>query len=142
MEQSNKKKVIQSTIGTIVGAVAILIIQQVFFKPPTFDEVMMAAASEINKSCPMMVDADTQLDNAIALPNNVFQYNYTLVNYKLKEIDIEVLRENIEPALINNVKTNPQMANLRENHVTVSYNYKDKEGLFILNISVTKDDYL
>ena len=50
---------------------------------------MMAAASELNKSCPMMVDQDTRLDNAIALPENVFQYNYTLVNLTKDELDLE-----------------------------------------------------
>jgi hypothetical protein len=39
----------------------------------------MAAANELNKSCLMMVDQDTRLDNAVALPENVFQYNYTLI---------------------------------------------------------------
>ena len=141
METSNKKKVIQSTIGTIFGAVIILIIQQTFFKAPSFDKVMMEAASELNKSCPMMVDSDTQLDNAIALPGNIFQYNYTLVNYTLAEIDVDNLEENLEPVLINNVKTNPDMSGFRKNSVTVAYNYKDKEGNFITKISVTKDDY-
>ena len=50
------------------------------FKKPAFDKVMMEAASEINKTCPVMVDNVTRLDNSIALPNNVFQYNYTLVS--------------------------------------------------------------
>ncbi len=37
----------------------------------------MEIASEINKSCPMMIDKETQFDNALAMPGKVFQYNYT-----------------------------------------------------------------
>ena len=36
-----------------------------------------------------MVDSETRLDNTIALPGNVFQYHYTLVNRTAKEIEIK-----------------------------------------------------
>ena len=74
----DKKKV----IGAIVGRsfYCILCSSTTLFKPPTFDKQMMKTASEINKSCPIMVDAETRLDNTVALPNKTIQYNYTLVN--------------------------------------------------------------
>jgi len=42
---------------------------------------------------------------------------------------------------INNVKTNPDLKIYRDNKVTMAYNYKDKNGIFVLKISVTPGLY-
>lgn len=107
----------------------------------TFDKKMMAAASELNKSLPMMVDQETRLDNAIALPENVFQYNYTLVNLTKDEIDLEVFTAYMKPQITNNVKTNPDLKFFRDNQVTMGYFYKDKNGEFVAKFAVSKKDY-
>lgn len=132
-------------IGTIVGTVAAaiigLLIQNYFNKPVSFDQAMMQVASELNRSCPIMVDSETRLDNAIALPDNKFQYNYTLINYTIDEIDIQQLRDNIEPGIINNVKTNPDLKTFREHAVSMVYAYKDKNSEHLLKIEVNSDQY-
>ena len=101
----------------------------------------MEAASEINENCPIMIDNDTRLDNTVAMPNNIFQYNYTLVNLEKNEINIEELRSFIEPNVVNNVKTNPEMKAYKDNKVTMSYFYKDKKGEYLLEINVTPEQY-
>jgi hypothetical protein len=139
---ANTKK---NTIGAILGLVAFAItyfaVQQIFFKPASFDKAMMDAASELNKSCPIMVDQETRLDNAVALPDNIFQYNYTLVNLDKSEVNQDTLKKYIEPGLINNMKTNPDLKVYRENKVTMAYYYKDKNGEFVLKLSITPDMY-
>ncbi len=102
---------------------------------------MMKAASEINESCPIMIDKDTRLDNTIALPDNIFQYNYTLVNLEKQEINVGELKNYIEPNVINNVKTSPDMKDYRENRTTMVYYYKDKNGEFVLKINVSPEKY-
>ena len=81
-DNTNKRKKI---IGIIAGIVAFWLTyfaaQQLFFKPASFDAAMMEAANALNKTCPIMVDQDTRLDNAVAIPGNIFKYNYTLVNF-------------------------------------------------------------
>ncbi len=88
-----------------------------------------------------MVDKETRLDNAIALPNNIFQYNYTLINIDKSQIDEATVKNAMTPGLINNVKTNPELRLYREHKTTLAYNYRDKNGSFILKISVTPDLY-
>ena len=88
-----------------------------------------------------MVDSDTRLDNAVALPDNVFQYNYTVINYVKEELDIEKLKNTVSPGILNNIKTNPGLKNLRDNKVTMSYLYKDKEGVFLFSLEYKYDDY-
>lgn len=75
-------------------------VQQLYFKTPSFDKEMMQAASEINKTCPVMIDEQTRLDNTVALPDNSFQYNYTLVNLTKAEINLDTVRKYLEPVII------------------------------------------
>lgn len=132
-------------IGFVVGALFFLIsfltVQQLFFQTPLYDKAMMKVASEINKSCPFMVDAETRLDNAVAMPKNTFQYNYTLVNIESATAQPEELKNFIEPKLINLVKTSPQMKALRDLKTTVNYYYKDQAGIFLFQVTITPDIY-
>ncbi len=110
------------------------------FRKSSFDKEMIEYANEMNEICPMMVDNVTRLDNVINLPGNIFQYNYTLALVK-DSINIVELKDYIEPNIINGVKTQPQMKILRDNKVTVNYNYKDKSGEYLFTISVKPDQY-
>jgi uncharacterized membrane protein YukC len=142
MENSNnRKRIIGSVVGTVVAVLVAFFVQQYFFKAPTFDKAMMDAASQINQSCPIMVDQETRLDNAVAMPGKVFQYNYTLVNLAKDSINISGLESYIKPMILNNVKTNPDMKGFRDNKVTMIYNYKDKDGIYITRINITPDMY-
>lgn len=139
----NMKKITGTIVGIIAFALSYFVVKQIFFKPVTFDKAMMKAASDLNKTCPIMIDKDTRLDNAVALPNNKFQYNYTMVNMDKSELDVDIdtLKNYMEPVIINNARTNPSLKTFRENKVTLAYNYRDKNGVFILEIKVTPDLY-
>lgn len=140
-DKNNRNKIIGTVVGIVVFGLSYLAVQQLFFKPVSLDKAMMEAASELNKTCPIMVDQDTRLDNAVALPGNIFQYNYTLVNLYKSEVNIDTVKKYFEPGIINNVKTNPDLKVYRDNKVTMAYYYKDKNGEFVLKISVTPDMY-
>lgn len=88
-----------------------------------------------------MVDQDTRLDNTVALPDNAFQYNYTLVNLTKQDIDIKDFENYMVPQITNNVKTNPDLQVFRDNKVTMKYSYKDKNGEYITQISVSPNEY-
>jgi hypothetical protein len=132
-------------LGIIVGALAFALsyyaVQQLFFKTPSYDKEMMAIASELNKTCPVMVDAETRFDNAVALPVNIFQYNYTLINYEKAGLDTLTIKNNFEPTVINFVRTTPQMKYQRDHRTTINYLYRDKFGEYVFLISVTPDKY-
>lgn len=118
-----------------------VLVQQFFFKAPSFDKQLMNAASELNETCPIMVDQETRLDNAITLPGKIFQYNYTLINFEKDSIDINLFEDHMKPLILNNVKTNPDLKEFRENMVTMAYSYRDKNGIFILKISIDPKQY-
>ncbi len=145
MEPLNAPKKNRSLLGVVVGVVAFFLayyaVQRIFFPPVDFNEQLMAVAKELNKTCPIRVDEYTQLDNAIALPDNVFQYNYTLLNISQAEVNLDTVRKYIEPSVVNGVRTSPDMKIFRDHKTTVNYNYKDKDGVFVLTIAVTPDRY-
>jgi len=49
------------------------------------------------------------------------------VNLLKDSINIGALKNQVEPSIINNSKTNPGFKNFRANKVTMSYLYKDRE---------------
>ena len=140
-KNKGKNKILPIIVGIIAFGISYFTVQKLFNNPQSFDKAMMEAASEINENCPIMIDNDTRLDNTVAMPNNIFQYNYTLVNLEKNEINIEELRSFIEPNVVNNVKTNPEMKAYKDNKVTMSYFYKDKKGEYLLEINVTPEQY-
>lgn len=139
--EKTKSKSSQTVIGLIVGLVVMVLVQQILFKTPGIDKTLMKTANELNKTCPLMVDQVTQLDNAIALPDKIFQYNYTLVSFNKDSINIASFENYMRPMLLNNIKTLPELKPFRDNKVTMAYNYKDRNGIFITKISISYDDY-
>ena len=103
--------------------------------------ILGKVTDEVNKTCPKMIDKETRLDNSIALSDRTIQYNYTMVNLEKESIDIDYFEENLKPIILNEVKTNPGLKNFRENKVTMSYYYKDKNGKFLINLKFNPDSY-
>lgn len=137
----NKGKRIASYAGVAVGILVAALVQQYFFAAPSFDKKMVKVASNLNKTCPIMLDKETRLDNTVALPGHVFQYNFTLVHMTKGSVDVQALKKYIEPNALNNIKTNPDLKVFRDNKTTMNYFYRDKNGTFLLKISITPDQY-
>jgi len=140
-KSGNKNKIVGIIVGVIAFSLAYYGAQQFFFKSASLDKDMMSVASEINKTCPIMVDSETRLDNSVALPDKVFQYNYTLVNVDKSHADTLSMKNYLEPIITNQVKSNPQMQYQRDHKWTLNYLYKDKNGLYLLAVRVTPDKY-
>lgn len=108
---------------------------------PSTDEILEITANNINKTCPLNVDKNTRLDNAIAKTNNYLQYNYTLITIDKEDLSDDYISRYMEPVIINSVKTSPDLKFLRDLGTTLIYNYRDKNGVFIYSFSVTPDMY-
>ena len=139
VKEHKKKKPTAVIIGTVVGILVVIIFQ--FLKSPSFDKTLMKIASEMNKTCPIMLDSETQLDNTIALPHKVFQYNYTLINMDKEFIDTIEVKASLEPNIVNWLRTDPAMQFARDKKATVNYRYRDKMGNYVFMISVTPEQY-
>lgn len=144
--KSKRGKVLTIIVSIILLALAVLIgksiITNVF---NTSDENIQAQllkmTNEINKRCPFMMDSETRLDKTGTYRNSIYYY-CTLINYSIGEVDVKYLIYKVKPALLNRIKTNPDMKFMRDNKVTFIYNYRDKSGIHIVSFKFTPQDYL
>jgi hypothetical protein len=127
---------------SVVFCICFFAVQHFFFGSASVDKNLMKEASKLNESCPMMVDSETRLDNAVASPNKTFQYYYTLVNIEISQVNPAEGKKILEPQITNLVKTNPEMKAMRDIGVTFKYNYRDKNGIFIFDIIVGPNKYM
>lgn len=131
--------VVAFTVVGLMGA-SILTMQNVF-KPFVTGKVLETAVNEVNKNCPVMVDEYTRLDSASLVSDHEMQYNYTLINTELEEVNQDTVKKYVMPEIINNVKTSPDLKAFRDLKTTLIYSYRDKNGLAILKIPVTPEMY-
>lgn len=137
-----KKLLNAKTILSVVIAMATVYgVKAWLNKPADTKNQFEYAAEAVNKQCPMMVDADTRLDNAVA-SEGLFQYFYTLVNIDSDDFNKDTFDNILTPSLINNIKTHPDLKVYRDNQMTMRYNYADKNGNHLSQIDVTPLDYL
>ncbi len=143
-EPNVKNRSAKTIIGIAVVALFSLffyVAMQQLLPMVSIDADMTKIASEVNKDCPIMVDAVTRLDNTMGHPGRIFQYNYTLIYAEQSEIDTVIFKSQLEPGIINNLKTNPEFGFQRANGITMKFLYKDKDGLYICCITITPEQY-
>ncbi|MDR2423819.1 MAG: hypothetical protein LBD59_03740 [Prevotellaceae bacterium] len=140
-----KKQPLAIIIGIVAGATLSAnmpaIINKYFSKKDLIDKALVEYANEYNKSLPMMLDADTRMDNIIVLPNKTIMYNYTLIIADIKQYmpDTLSIKEYMIPRCINIGKTSPDMKMFREKDINQRYYYKDKNGAYIFSFTITSD---
>lgn len=141
-EVVKKKSSLLVVIGTVLGFFATFFLVQFFFnKDNSIDKEMKLVADELNKTCPVQVDEYTVLENTVALPGKIFQYNYKLIGLDKSEVNLDTVRKYVYPGILENIKTNPSMEPQRKRDVTFKYYYKDKNGAFVDEYVVKPTDY-
>jgi hypothetical protein len=126
-------------IALLIGLVYYL--QRHSFSKNEFREVLEVIRTEVNKTCPKMEDADTRLDSTTVPTDKSFQYHYTLVDLLKDSMDVELFHYSLQPSMVYNIKTNPDLDLFRKNNITLVYNFKDKAGDFVTKIVVGPDKY-
>ncbi|MBF6597665.1 MAG: hypothetical protein ITF98_05500 [Fermentimonas sp.] len=98
-------------------------------------------ANNLNESAPVMLDDFTRFDNAAVTSDNVFQYNYTVLNTQ----NPDSLIKEVENSLIKNIKlefnTNPQLLFFKENNISIEYVYNDENKQLIRRMQIDSSNY-
>ena len=130
-------------IGFGVGAIAFVLtfygVQQIF--KPDLEAELKEVALELTRKSPMQIDRFTRLDSASSAGKTNLMYYYTLFDIDKSEVNLDTVNKYIRPGIIENVKTHPDLKVYRDNNITLDYNYYDKNGNFVTEISVTPDLY-
>lgn len=125
-------------LGSMIGKLSI---EYFYSKSVSLEEKFVFMANELNKKAPIFVDKDTRFDNVNALLDKTVQFNYTLINYLKKDININQLKINLRLPILNNIKTNPDLKLFTDNKVTMEYVYRDKVGVFLFKLQFKHNDY-
>ena len=131
-------------VGVVIGVLflsGVLIYDIIKNRPVDVDKMLETTAVEINQTCPSMVDEETRLNNVKALPGKVFKYNYVLVNHLKNKLNITTLKQSFTPILYDSFMQNEGMDSFRKYGVTVKYNYVDKNGNFLFEITFDENKY-
>ncbi len=137
---ANKKRKIVALLGGIIGFILVYFLLQHFIFPST-DRILQESVERMNKNYPMMIDEYTRIDEVTIPSDKTIQYNYTLVSLTKEEFNKGEIQEQIEPFIINGVKSDPQMKELRDKGITFIYFYQDKNGEFAYQFRVTPEMY-
>jgi GTP-dependent phosphoenolpyruvate carboxykinase len=106
-----------------------------------FDKELVETCDKINKKLPVMIDSETRADNLMPLPNNIFQYSYTLINHSKDQLDLEDLKSELRPLVLDFVKTSPNFKDFRDKKVTIKYLYRDMDGQELFIFTFDHNDY-
>ncbi|MGE5394307.1 MAG: zinc ribbon domain-containing protein [Candidatus Saccharibacteria bacterium] len=142
-----RKKRKNLIIGLVVAFTVVGIMSTIMFgmqnviKPLITGKVLETTVKQINNNCPVMVDQYTRLDSASLVSNTEIQYNYTLINTVLEEVNQDTVKKYVMPKIINNVKSSPDLKAFRDLKTTLIYSYRDKNGLAIIKFPVTPEMY-
>lgn len=97
-------------------------------------------AAELNRSVPVMIDAETELMPAQGA-EGVFIYNYRLVNYSVAQINPAKFaagaKQRLRQNACNTAETRDDFLN---KGVTLRYTYYDKDKQHIATVDVTPGD--
>lgn len=136
----------RSVIGIVAGVAAVVLVWWMapayFVKSvdPRSVQYLNGIAAEINRSVPVMIDAETEL-----MPTSVgyamLIYNYRLVKYSLTQLDQEKFAADAKQRVTQGACNRPETRDdFLKKGVTLRYSYFDKDKKHIATIDVTPAD--
>jgi hypothetical protein len=125
----------------IAGFIILLLFQFCKNADEAMQKQMIKSANDMNKTFPAMVDRETRIDNVVVLPDKVFQYNFTFINLLKDSVDFVSMAQEMQPTVLNGVKSSPDLKTFRDHKVTFAYQYSDKNGMFMFKILITPEKY-
>jgi hypothetical protein len=103
---------------------------------PSIDSQLLAAANEVNRTAPMMIDADTRLDSATAGPGLSFTYLYSLPQIASTEVAQGAFDAVITPNVKKSGCGSADLKAFFDNGITVHFVYRGHDGGKIGTVSL------
>ena len=143
-EQEPKKKNDYKIIIIMIVLFTIIIsIQKTYYGSAALERRMLKSVNEINLSCPVMVDENMniRLDSVSVGEYKEIIYNCTLIDMIKDSMNIQVFEDYISPVITDNIASNPEYRIYKDNNVTISHYYKDRNGESILGFLTPPEAY-
>lgn len=98
---------------------------------------LTAAANDLNKNLPMMVDKITEAF-VVTPRDHELEFSYRIITLQTSEIDINT--NGVKSDRINYTCSNPTIRPLIDRGISIRYSYYDKNRRFIFSTLVKKSD--
>ncbi len=105
-------------------------------KSNRIENYLQQAADEWSKQAPVMVDEATRLDGVSVGAGNELDFNYTLVQLSIHDIDVDEFENLMTPHLREVYMNAPQTEWFRDHGIIHNHIYKDKSGVLIVSIPI------
>lgn len=135
-----KKNIFVKIIVFLVACAVIKELIVVLFGPAPVSKQLDNLANSINKRCPLVIDSSTTLNNCEAGSGNTLYFSYQNNSVNKDEVDTISLIVNSRKEMINRMKTDPSLAALKDNDVSMIAKYYDKASKYICSVVVTPTD--
>ena len=134
----HKRKIIGFFIGAIIGFILDFSAGTLAgYKQAEVNAIDVAVANS-NKDLPKMIDEETRMDLAsIDQKSKDYSLSFTLVNLLVSEIDIGILNDNFEQSIKPSTCGIQQFQLFFSEGYIINYVYKDKNGKFISQYSIS-----
>ena len=93
----------------------------------------------LNKQFPQTISTTIRIDSCVLLKNNDMQYYYTYTD--TAAFDTLQFEDEIVASAKELTKTDPGMADIRDNGLTNEYIYRDLDGNTLYRFKITPQDY-
>ncbi len=105
------------------------------------EKTLATATNVLNARCPEMVDKETRLDSVLLSQEGHLVYYYTLPNKDEPGINPMAFTAFLLPAIIDNVRSNPDLKMHRDSSITMVFIYRDRNGEFVTEIPLAPERY-
>lgn len=133
-------------------AIVLITLQGCNYAPSNYDEQntnetvissneIQEAVNYLNSASPFMVNEEVRFDGIFAIDVKTIIIKETLINFEKEFLDLVGFEELMKPELITDIKSNSEFKVFIDNRTTIKYQYSDKNGVFIVQIIITPDDY-
>ena len=100
---------------------------------------LTALSVKYNARLPMMMDKETRWDTSSAGPGLELKYYYTVVNYRADQINSSQIKQYQWQVTKEKVCSARELKTFWKNGVTLKYNYKGKDGRYVMDFAVTPE---
>ncbi|MFM2313538.1 MAG: hypothetical protein RLZZ04_2814 [Cyanobacteriota bacterium] len=131
---------VKSLLGMTLVACSSAIAFPSSSKAQDISTILTEASTMLNQDLPMKIDQDTQWDSTFVGPGQMINYNYTLLNYSLEQLDVNQFASEFRPFVDDLLCEDPGTLVLRENDIAVGVNVYDQTHNLVSRITVAPNE--
>jgi hypothetical protein len=141
VNKSMTRAILWLGIAVLMGALIWWLAPRYFkVEDPRSQAFLSKLAAEINRSAPLMIDAETELLPVVGA-DGLLIYNYRLVSYAVADLDPEKFRAGAAQRVTQAACSTPETRDgLLRKGVTLRYSYFDKDRQPIASLDVRPAD--